>query len=121
LIPAPGNVYSLIRRRKLDPLGILVMVGVFASVLGVLLGGSTQLLLIRESFVTGALGVACFISLLLPRPLMFYIGRQMMAGDNPEKLAQFNAQWQIPYGRFVHRMITATGALPMSASSSFAW
>jgi hypothetical protein len=37
---------------------------------------------------------------------MFYFGRQMMAGKDPEKLASFNAQWQYPYARFVHRLIT---------------
>ena len=29
-----------------------------------------------------------------------------MAGNDPAKMAQFNAQWQYPYARFVHRLIT---------------
>ena len=64
-------------------------------------------MLIRESFLTGALGVACFVSLLLPRPLMFYIGRQFMAGDDPGKRAQFDAEFLRPGGRRVHCLITA--------------
>ena len=72
-----------------------------------LFGGNPKILLIRESFFTVMFGIACFVSLLLPRPLMFYVGRQLMAGKDPVRVAEFNAQWQVPYTRFVHRLITS--------------
>jgi hypothetical protein len=52
------------------------------SIVAVLLGGNPRVLLVRESFFTGALGVSCFVSLvLLPRPLMFYFGRYFATGE----------------------------------------
>jgi len=104
--PAIDSIIEVVRHRRLDIIGVLALLGIVVSVVGVLLGGDPKILLIRESFLTGALGIACFVSLLLPRPLMFYFGRQFMAGSDPVKLAEFNAQWQYPYARFVHRMIT---------------
>jgi hypothetical protein len=87
-------------------IAIFSLLGIIVSIIGVALGGDTKILLIRESFFTAMLGVACFISLLLPRPLMFYVGRQFMTGKDPAKMAEFDARWQHPYARFVHRLIT---------------
>lgn len=106
LFPIFDSIFGIIRHRQLDLIAVLALLGIVVSLVGVLLGGDPKILLIRESFLTGALGIACFVSLLLPRPLMFYFGRQMMAGRDPVKITQFDAQWQYPYARFVHRLIT---------------
>jgi hypothetical protein len=45
-----------------------------------------------------ALGVVCLTSLVWPRSLMFYIGRQFSVGGDPAKIAEFNALWQAPAG-----------------------
>jgi len=37
---------------------------------------------------------------------MFYFGRHVVAGDDPDRRAQFDASWQRPGVRFVHRLIT---------------
>jgi len=106
LFPFVDSLFGIVRHRHLDSIAGLALLGTLVGMFGVLLGGDARLLLIRESFFTGALGLVSFLSLLMPRPLMFYFGRQMMAGRDPEKLARFNTQWQTPYARFVHRLIT---------------
>jgi len=50
---------------------------------------------------------ACLLSLLLPCPMMFSLGRPFMAGADPQKRARFNASWQLPEVRFSNRLITA--------------
>src|SRR5947209_19207282 len=52
LCPLLANVVSLVRHRQLDVFGIMVLLGLAVSIIGVLLGGNQQLLLIRASFVT---------------------------------------------------------------------
>ena len=106
LFPFVDSVFGIVRHRQLDSIAGVALLGTLVGLFGVLLGGDARLLLIRESFFTGALGLVSFLSLLMPRPLMFYFGRQMMAGRDPEKLARFNTQWHNPYARFVHRLIT---------------
>src|SRR5207249_4188692 len=42
---------------------------------------------------------------LLPRPLLFYIGREFVSGNNPTLAAQFDAFWQYPLFRASQRRI----------------
>jgi hypothetical protein len=104
--PLGMSAFGLVRRHRLDPVAVVILLGIIFAGVGAIFGGTPRLLLLRESLFTGALGLACFGSLLLPRPLMFYFGRHFMAGDDPDKRAQFAAGWQRPGVRFVHRLIT---------------
>ena len=106
IFPLLYSIYEFSEHRSFDLIAIFSLLGIIVSIIGVALGGNTKILLIRESFFTAMLGVACFISLLLPRPLMFYVGRQFMTGKDPAKMAEFDARWHHPYARFVHRLIT---------------
>ncbi len=115
LFPLGETIVVVTKSRALDPIAVLVLVGIIVSMVGVAFGGGAKLLLIRESFFTGALGIACFASLLLPRPLMFYFGRHYIAGRDPERIARFEAQWRHPYGRFVNRLITVVWGFAFTA------
>lgn len=107
VIPILASILELVRNRRLDLLAIIFLLGVLSSIVAILVGGDAHLLIIRESFFTAALGLFCFVSLLfLPRPLMFYVGRQMMVGNDPERLKQYNEGWNDPRARSVHRRIT---------------
>ena len=106
LFPLGKNVFDLVSRRQLDPIGIVVLLGLIADGIALLFGGSPRLLLVRESMFTGAFGLACFFSLLLPRPMMFYFSRYFIAGSAPDRQARFNSSWQLPEVRYCHRLIT---------------
>lgn len=109
--PLLKSAYGLTKRRELDPVALLILLGLAASVIAVLFGGNPHLLLVRESFFTGAFGLACLISLVLPRPLMFYFGRYFMAGRDTQKRDTFNARWQDPAVRRAHRLVTGIWGL----------
>ncbi|QBD75402.1 hypothetical protein EPA93_05045 [Ktedonosporobacter rubrisoli] len=111
LPPLLESVVGLVRHHRLDVLSVFALLGTGTSMLGLLLGGNEVVILMRGSFFTGAVGLACFVSLLLPRPLMFYFARHFVAGNDPVKLARFNAGWQHPYARTVHRLITIVWGL----------
>lgn len=104
--PAIDGIVTVARARRIDLLSALALIGIAIGIGAVLIGGDPRLLLIRESFLTCALGIACFVSFLLPRPLMFYFGRYFSTGDVPEKVAAYNQLWQYPYFRHVNRIIT---------------
>jgi len=103
--PVGKSIVSLARRAQLDPISILVLLGIVTNVIAVLIGGSPRLLLVRESLISGAIGLACFVSLLLPRPMMFYFGRYF-TGPDPKRVAGYDSAWQLPHVRFAHRLIT---------------
>ena len=54
----------------------------------------------RESLFTALFGLACFGSLLLPRPMMYYFGRRFMAGR--DEAPQIRSQPGAP-GRALHQ------------------
>lgn len=106
LFPVGESLWELARNRRLDPIAIVVLLGIVTDAGAMTLGGSPKLLLLRESLFTGAFGLACFVSLLLPRPLMFYFGRHFMSGGDPAKRGRFEASWQLPEVRHGNRLVT---------------
>src|SRR5262249_14720470 len=60
------------------------------------------------SFLTATFGLICLSSLLAQRPLMFYIIRQFVAGDDLKRLERWNSLWQYPRFRSAQRLVTMT-------------
>jgi hypothetical protein len=106
IFPAVNAVVGVVRRQRLDIIAIVVLIGIAVSIVATLVGGDPKMFLIRESFVTGALGLVCLISLAWPRPLMFYISRQFATGTNPVEVDEFNALWQRAGARRTFRVLT---------------
>jgi len=105
--PFGKSIFDLVCIGQVDPISIVVLLGLATDGAALLFGGSPRLLLVRESLFTGVFGLSCFVSLLLPRPMMFYFARHFMAGADPQRQARFNAAWQLPEVRFSHRLITS--------------
>ena len=106
LFPLGLSIVDVSRSRSFDPVALLSLMSIIVSMIAIGLGGSAKLLLIRESLFTGAFGIACFASLALPRPMMFYFGRHFTAGRDPARIAEFNAGWERVEFRRVARLIT---------------
>jgi hypothetical protein len=105
--PLAWSLVELGRVRSLDPAALLSLAGIVISMVAVLLGGTPKLLLIRESLFTGTFGIACLVSLVLPRPVMFYFARYFSADRDPARIAAFDAGWVRPGFRHTMRVMTA--------------
>ncbi len=109
--PILDALVGVIRKGRLDIIAGVVLLSIAVSLILIFLGGSPRLLLIRESFITGALGLAYLVSLLFPRPLSFYFARHFLTGNVPERIVGFNALWQYPAFRFSMRLTTIVWGL----------
>lgn len=107
LFPALNNLRIWTRSRRLEPLGIIVMSFLVIGAAASLISGNVFFALIKESFLTAAFGFICLGSLLAERPLMFYINRQFVAGDDPVRLQWWEDLWQYPNFRAAQRVVTA--------------
>lgn len=106
--PAAWVGFEWIRRRTIDPIGAIVLFGFVAGLIAsVALGGNAFVLKVRDSAFTGLFGLACLVSLAFHRPAMFYVGRALSAGDDPERRRAFNELWETPIAPRVFRIITA--------------
>ena len=113
--PLLANVLGVARRRRLDTFGVLVVLSLCAS-LGVLLAGANQrMLLVTHNLVMPAMGVACLVSLALPKPLAFYMIRQFLTGDSPTQGRAFDELWRYSYVRSSSRLATAVWGFAMTA------
>jgi hypothetical protein len=92
----PPIIWSLVefaRFRRVDALSVLVLLGIALSCIAMAMGGSARLLLLRESLISGAIGVVFLVSLALPRPLTFYLARASMARESQSASARFETAW----------------------------
>src|SRR6266478_471449 len=105
--PASNNLRVWAKSRRLESLGIIVMTFLVIGTAASLISGSVFVALIKESFLTATFGFICLGSLLAERPLMLYINRQFVAGDDPVRLEWWNGLWQYPNFRAAQRLVTA--------------
>jgi len=93
----PPLVWSLAefaKSRRLDALSVLVLLGIALSIVTMALGGSPRILLVRESLISGVIGIAFLFSLLLERPLVFYLARATVAREQEGGAPHFEATWR---------------------------
>jgi intracellular septation protein A len=108
LFPAAWIVFGFIRTRQIDFIGGVVL---FGFVIGVgtstLMGGNAYVLKARDSAFTAVFGLVCIASVLARRkPAIFFVGRSLAAGNDPEKKAAYNELLELPTGRQTFRVLT---------------
>jgi hypothetical protein len=111
LVPVVRTISSLIRERHINIISTVVLINIVGSIAVALISGSPQLLLIRESFVGGLMGVAFLVSLLFPRPLVFLFAQHMRAGNDLVARKAFDARWASPRQRFAFRLMSVVWGL----------
>ncbi|CAB3730669.1 hypothetical protein LMG24238_05703 [Paraburkholderia sediminicola] len=92
--PIVWSLIELVRFRRVDALSIMVVVGIVLSVAAMALGGSPRMLLLRESLVSGAVGVVFLLSLPMRRPLIFYLARATVAREMEGGAERFETLWR---------------------------
>jgi hypothetical protein len=103
--PALGGALAVILHRRLDAIGVLVLIGIaVGSVLG-LASGSPRMVLIEGSVPTGVFGLVCLGSLWTSRPLMYRFALEGI-GPGTAKGRDFAGRWQYPAFRRVFRVMT---------------
>jgi hypothetical protein len=107
LPPLLWSGYELARTRRLDAISVTVVSGILLTVGATFMGGSARLIQIRDALVTGAIGVMFLATLLLEKPMIFYLARATMARDTVAGEAEFEAMWLRPGVPRIFRVLTA--------------
>lgn len=115
--PLAWSVWELARFRKLDVLSLFVLAGIALSLLALVLGGDARLLLIRESMISGLIGLIFLVSLTSQKPLIYHLAR---AAQNRRSGAQQESQdvlWQDGAIRTALRLMTLVWGLALSGEA----
>ncbi|WP_277355378.1 VC0807 family protein [Streptomyces telluris] len=107
LWPAAETLLHLALRRRVDEFGVMMLAMMVLGALSALAYNSTELVFIKDSAITGLLGLVFLGSLALRRPLMFYLGRKFGTDGTPEDLARWNGLWQYPGFRRAQYLLTS--------------
>ena len=75
---------ELIKTRRLDAISVLVLAGIVFTLVATAMGGSARLIQIRDALVTGVIGLMFLGSLLLEKPMIFYLARATQARNTEE-------------------------------------
>src|ERR1051326_6854525 len=103
--PALGIIVGVIRHRRVDTIGVLVLAGIVVGTVLGLLSGDPRLVLVEGSVPTAVFGLLCLGSLLAPRPLIYRFAVEFIGADTP-KGRDFSSLWQYPGFRHAFRLYT---------------
>jgi hypothetical protein len=106
VFPAAGVAIGVIRHRRVEAVGVLVLAGIIVGTVLGLVSHSARLLLVEGSVPTAVFGVACLGSLRARRPLMFSFALEF-TGPDTAKGREMTTLWQYDGYRRVFRIITA--------------
>ena len=110
VVPAVGIAVGVARERRLDAIGIMVLIGI---VVGAILGavsGSAHLVLLDGVVPTAVFGVVCVASLRSSRPMIFRFALEGMGRDTPRG-REFADRWRYPGFRHAFRVTTVVWGL----------
>ncbi|MEH7075413.1 VC0807 family protein [Neobacillus drentensis] len=113
LVPLLDNLYHIVKYRKFDAFGLFMLTGFILSLMAFLLGGSEKLILMRESLVTGILGLIFIGSLFYSKPLIYHFAIRFSSNDEPDQKSKFANNWEFSYFRFVIRLMTAVWGIAL--------
>jgi hypothetical protein len=88
-VPMVDSIYGLLKYRKLDAFSSFIFFGLVLSIIAAIIGGDERFILIRESYVTGIMGLLFLASLFFAKPLIYYFAVRF--SEDKEAIAK---RWQ---------------------------
>lgn len=94
--PALLAMVELAWQRRVDLISALSLAGIAVSLVVVGMGGDARMILVRESLITGAIGLVGVSSVLWPRPALFYLARAAASRGDASRALAFDGNWSLP-------------------------
>ncbi|MGX1306230.1 hypothetical protein AB7M35_000950 [Amorphus suaedae] len=103
LFPVASIIVTALAEQRVQAIGIIVLAATGASILGSFVLDDPVLLLAKGSLITGIVGLVFGVSLMLKRPLVYYIA----TSDSAEARSEGEVLWEIePRYRRAMRTLT---------------
>jgi hypothetical protein len=106
IFPLGAFLVTVIRQRQIEALSVVSLLFIAAGVTVSLTSGNPRFILLSGSLFTGSFGMLFLLSLLLERPLAFYLGRQVMTGGKPEVMQRWDGLWKYRNFRRANRIVS---------------
>ena len=83
VLPAVGVLLGVVRKHRIDVVGLVVLLGIAVGTALGLASGSARLVLLEGSVPTAIFGAVCLGSIWTSRPLMYRFAVEFMGEDTP--------------------------------------
>lgn len=113
--PLVLTVITALRKHRLDALGIISMTTIAIAIATAMLTGNARFMLAKDGLFPLALGLAMVISLVIGKPLIFYVSRKVFAVDNPGVAQRLDLAWRHEGYRQQVRRCTAIAGVVLVA------
>ena len=97
--------YTLVKQRVVDEFSVFVLIGIVIGVATALFSDDARAVFLKDSVATGLIGVVMLVTLVVGRPLTFYLGRRFATDGSAVQRQWWNGLWQYPQFRSVQRRI----------------
>jgi len=117
VLPAVGVVSGIVRRRRADAVGILVLAGIVVGAILGLVSRNPKLVLDEGSVGTAVFGLLCLGSLWTRRPLIYRLTLEFIGAGTSQGHA-FAARWRYPAFRHAFRLFTVVWGVAYLAEAA---
>jgi uncharacterized membrane protein len=116
-LPVLSITIGFARHRRVDAIGILVLIGIAVGATIGVVSGSAHLVLLDGIVPTAVFGTVCVSSLWTKRPLIYRFALETIGADTP-KGRDFADRWRYPSFRHAFRVITVVWGVSYLATAA---
>jgi hypothetical protein len=117
LLPLLGLAYGVVRQRSIDIIGLFAAEDIAVSLIALSLAHTATSALVGRSLQNAVLGMLFLGSVLIRRPIMLYVARQFVTGNEPSGKSRFDQMARRSDAKRVYRNMTLVWALTLMAKS----
>jgi hypothetical protein len=117
LLPLFGLTYGLIRQGSIDVIGFFAAEDIAVSLISLVLAHNATSALVGRSLQNAVLGVLFLGSVLIKRPIMLYVARQFVTGNEASGKARFDQMAAQSDAKRVYRTMTLVWSVALFAKS----
>ena len=118
LVPLFGLAYGVVRQGSIDIIGLFAAEDIAVSLIALSLAHDATSALVGRSLQNAVLAVLFLGSVLIKRPIMLYVARQFVTGNEPSGKARFDQMAGQSDAKRVYRTMTLVWALTLIAKSA---
>ena len=118
--PLLWSLGTLLARRRLDAVSLLVLAGIVLSLLAFVGSGSARVLQLRENLVTGLVGLVFLGSMAVKRPLIYYLAHAGARRKSAEAAAELAGLRDRPGFRRTMSVMTLVWGLGLVGQTALA-
>lgn len=104
---------TVARQRHVDEFSVFVLIGIVVAVVTAVFSDSARAVFLKDSLTSGLIGLAFLATLVVGRPLTFYLGRRFATDGSKAQRDWWDGLWRHPQFRRVQRQLGAAWGLAL--------